>query len=265
VLAYATNTATPPTAPVEVISGLTDPQGLAVDPLGNVYVGELNDVKVFAPGSTTPQRKLTGVSLVDNVAVDTHGTVYVLTSQATAAKIFVYRNGATTPSYTLTDPSIDIVLDLTVDATGNIFLVYLDTNFILRVGAFTSLGPLLVPLHVDANGLPFSLALDKFGDLLVDDASPNPAIGIYRPAMQTAMQSVTVATSSHGRALFAVSNGDHHLFVAPQNDGILTEYGYPTGGLQRSITLPKFASASGPFTDLTTGIAVAPASPVGTW
>jgi sugar lactone lactonase YvrE len=64
-LAYPTNTATPPTAPVEINSGLSEPDALAVDRLGNLYVVEFggNDVKVFHPGSLTASKTLAAPGL----------------------------------------------------------------------------------------------------------------------------------------------------------------------------------------------------------
>ncbi len=107
VLAYATNgapSASPP-APVETITGLTEPAGLAVDPNGNLYVVELvsNDVKVFKPGQLTPFETLLpgpGSPEFQTVAVDARGTVYVGTSSTTMGSIVVFAKGATTPSNT---------------------------------------------------------------------------------------------------------------------------------------------------------------------
>jgi hypothetical protein len=127
VLAYATNrTAAPPPAPVEAITGLASPAGLAVDRMGNLYVVELvtNGVKVFKPGQVMPFETLLpalGSAAFLSVAVDARGTVYVATSNGSIA---VYAKGATSPSNTLSDPAIQSANGIAIDGVGNSLLNY---------------------------------------------------------------------------------------------------------------------------------------------
>jgi hypothetical protein len=274
VVAYPTNSSTVPKAPIETIAGLSFPIGLAVDAKGNLYVieqGNAEDVKVFAPGSTKPFRTLTGSGLTSGVAVDAKGTVYV----ASVSGVLVYLKGATTPSYTLSDPSIGVVFYVAVDNTGNVIITYEQAGSLINhVGAFpafTSLGaslgvaPRFLPLNVDAASTsPYHVAIDKYGDLLVDDNSSKTLnVGVYRPTNQTAAfflnTGLTTAPPNTNQGVVALTGPNNdHFFVAPLTHNVLYEYSYPSAKPQEQIALGQ----AFPFV---AGIATYPAPPVGTW
>ena len=69
-----------PSPVTSITSGLSGPQGMAIDSAGNLYVanGSGADVAIFPPGSSTPSRTLTQDLVVpDAVAVDKKGNVWV--------------------------------------------------------------------------------------------------------------------------------------------------------------------------------------------
>jgi hypothetical protein len=276
VTAYASNTKTAPTTPLETIAGLTLPAGLAVDAKGNLYVGEQNGggIKVFAPGATTPFRSLVGSGLTQGLAVDAQGTIFA----ASATGVLVYLKGAITPSYTLSDPLITGVIYVAVDHTGNVIVEYAkagtNNSGVGAFPAFTSLGaslglvPRFVPLTVDAaSGSSFAVVLDKNGDLLVGNNFPRVLnVGVYPPANQTAALSVNTGINTPAPnandASFALTGPDNrHLFVAPLSLSVLYEFAYPSGKPELQIPLKK--SVNG--TSFVTSVATFPASPVGTW
>ena len=53
------------TTPTATLTGLNDPEALAFDSSGNLYVANTgnNTVSEFAPGSTTPTATLTGLTV----------------------------------------------------------------------------------------------------------------------------------------------------------------------------------------------------------
>jgi len=276
ILAYATNTTpAPPPAPVETITGLGEPAGLAVDATGNLYVVELlnNDVKVFKPGRLTPFETLlpaAGSGTVQSVAVDARGTVYVTESNGTTStgSIAVYPKGATAPSNTLSDPAIQRADGIAVDGMGNIFLNYVglvgSDTLGYAVGAVpvaTSIGETFFHrLNIDSapsSPQPFGLTLDKNGDLVIADTMG--VVSIYRPATNTPMMSFQ-ATGLIGNVFninLALTGSNRQLLVAPHDTGAIYEYAYPSGTLQTAITLPS--------PTVVEGLATSPASPHGVW
>ncbi len=60
------------------LTGISDPQAMAIDAAGNLYVATYpNSVSRFAPGATTPNATLTGVNNPTALAIDGNGTLYV--------------------------------------------------------------------------------------------------------------------------------------------------------------------------------------------
>jgi sugar lactone lactonase YvrE len=281
VLAYATNAApappTAPPAPVETITGLAEPAGLAVDSTGNLYVIErvTNDVKVFKPGQMTPFETLlppTGSAFL-SVAVDARGTVYAGTTSVSAGtpngSISVYSKGATTPSNTVSDPAIQSANGIAVDGIGNVFLNYVgpvaSNTLGYAVGALpvtTSIGETFFHrLAIDSasnSPQPLGLTLDKNGDLVIADTMG--VVSIYRPATNTPVVSFQ-ATGLIGNVfninLALTGPTDRHLLVAPHDTSVIYQYAYPSGTLETTILLPA--------PTVVEGLATSPASPRGVW
>ena len=67
------------TTPSATLTGLNDPDALAFDASGNLYVANTggNTVSEFAPGSTTPTATLTGLNDPYALAFDASGNLYV--------------------------------------------------------------------------------------------------------------------------------------------------------------------------------------------
>ena len=266
VLAYPTNTATPPTSPIETISGLAGPGGLAVDSSGNLYVIEdsANDVKIFAPGASMPFKTLVGLpnQSLASIAVDANRTVYV---SVAFGGINVYVRGATTPSYTLSDPTILNTFGLAVDGAGNVLVSFTSPNTPgIRFGAFpasTTLGARLGvnffhALPIDAGGAPVGAIVDKYGNLIISD--PAGVVKIYQPDVLTAGFSFAAGLSGAACAL-ALTSGNHHLFAVPEFTSVIYKYSYPAGKLEQTINLPNTTPL------FRYAIATSPASTLGIW
>ena len=93
------------TSPAATLTGLTNPDALAFDSSGNLYVtnwggGSSTTVCEFAPGSTTPTATLTGLTNPNALAFDSSGNLYVANETGTTVSEFA--PGSTTPTATIT-------------------------------------------------------------------------------------------------------------------------------------------------------------------
>jgi hypothetical protein len=121
------------------IGGFSEPQGLAVDEKGNLYVANTlgNNVLIYAPPYTTLTTTLTdagqypvGVSTYNNgkfVAVTN-----IIDTSSTAGSVTIYKNGVQGP--TITDPSIARAYFCGFDNTGNLYLDYITSDATVGIG-----------------------------------------------------------------------------------------------------------------------------------
>ncbi len=96
---------TSPAKPLYTItSGVSDPNGIATDTSGNLYVtNELsNALTIYTPGSRTPIETITtGMNVPFDVAVDGTGDIFVANDPAGQSPyINEYLSGQTSPTYT---------------------------------------------------------------------------------------------------------------------------------------------------------------------
>jgi sugar lactone lactonase YvrE len=146
-------------------TGLRDPQGVAVDAAGNLYVADLgpNQVLKLAPGSSTPTAlPFTGLNLSANmlsdVAVDTAGNVYIGDSRNNRALKLVAGSSTQTvlPFTGLDDPG-----GVAVDTAGNVYVVDRGNNRVLKLAAGSGTQTVL-PSTGDAD-LDGNVAVDTAG------------------------------------------------------------------------------------------------------
>ena len=109
--------------PVNTYSGnLSDPQGLAFDSSGNLYVSNVDTgtVSVFAAGSNTPTATLTAVGGEPyDLAVDSSGNLYVASfDQSTVSE---FTPGSTTASI-IYSAGVSSPYALTIGPSGNLFV-----------------------------------------------------------------------------------------------------------------------------------------------
>ncbi|HTJ25587.1 MAG TPA: hypothetical protein VMA36_05410 [Candidatus Limnocylindria bacterium] len=122
--------ATAPSYALGSAAGVNGATGITVDKNGTIYVANAtsgffphrtaSSIEEFAPGATTATTKITGTpAQPGGIAVDPQGNVYV--ADKTGA-VDVYAPGGTTPSETLSDPSLGSPSRLALDASGGLYV-----------------------------------------------------------------------------------------------------------------------------------------------
>lgn len=118
--------------PCGSVTGLSSPQGLFVDSIGDLWVADAAAQKIFefAPGRKSPVRTLSDPHGVpkDVVVNETSGTAYVTEYQNNAnprTLVEVYAKGSTTPTGSLSDRSARNGGYDAVDNKGNLYVTFM--------------------------------------------------------------------------------------------------------------------------------------------
>jgi serine/threonine protein kinase, bacterial len=153
-------------------SGLYQPQGLAVDSAGAVYVADFNNRVVKLTAGSTSQTVLpfTGLNYPEGVAVDGQGSVYVadrgnnrvlkLPAGATAAIVLPFTG--------LKNPD-----GVAVDTAGNVYVTDTDINRVLMLPAGSTTQTALPFAGV---AVPWAIAVDPAGDVFVTEHDSNQVL-----------------------------------------------------------------------------------------
>ncbi len=121
-------------SPCATIAGLNAPEGLFVDANANLWVANAGTQQVleFAPGGSSPILTLADPNgFPDSVAVDNKsGTVYVGNIAGTAGPgyVAIYPKGKTKSTKSLTGKTIKSLIDVAVDAKGNVYATFDDAS-----------------------------------------------------------------------------------------------------------------------------------------
>ena len=145
-----------------LLTGLINPDALAVDTAGNLYVanGGANTVSVFSPGSTSPSATLTGLSGPIAMAFDPSGDLYV--ANLTANTVSIFSPGASTAGRCMIT-GLSSPLALTFDTSGNLYVLNNGNSTISRFPPKSTI-PNTTLTGLDA---PYDLAFDGAGNLYV--------------------------------------------------------------------------------------------------
>ncbi len=188
---------TPPTAGPAVDSQLCDPDAVAVDSEGDVFIadGSYDQVYEVTPSGSLSIVAASGVGTPTGVAVDSVGNVYV--ADATNQVIHkitptgvntIFAGGGT--SGVQPGPAVDSELagpaNLAVDSSNNLYIADTGNNVVEKV---TPTGTLSVVAGTGSgttpatslNG-PAGVAVDAYGNLYVTDGSPDCTIDKITPA-----------------------------------------------------------------------------------
>ena len=150
-------------------SGLYQPQGLAVDNTGAVYVADFNNrvVKLAAGSNTQTVLPFAGLDYPEGVAVDGQGNVYVADrGNNRVLKLAAGSNTQTVLPFTgLKNPD-----GVAVDPAGNVYVTDTDTDRVLELAAGSNAQTVLPFTGVS---VPWGIAVDNAGTVYVTEHDSN--------------------------------------------------------------------------------------------
>jgi sugar lactone lactonase YvrE len=161
---------------------LNAPSGVAVDPMGRLYVvnGGANSVSEFAPGATatappdvTISGAATGLASPSSIALDSTGKIYVTSRSAASISVFATGTaGNTAPTATISGPhtALNAPAAATVTSAGDIWVADAGNNSLTEYapGANGDAAPMAtVSGPATILNMPVALGQDEQGNLLV--------------------------------------------------------------------------------------------------
>ena len=150
-------------------SGLYQPQGLAMDNAGALYVADFNNrvIKLAAGSNNQTVLGFTGLNYPEGVAVDGQGNVYVADrGNSRVLKLVPGSNTQTVLPFTgLKNPD-----GVAVDPAGNVYVTDTDNNRVLKLAAGAGTQTVLPFAGVS---VPWGIAVDNTGTVYVTEHDGN--------------------------------------------------------------------------------------------
>ena len=200
-----------------VSTGLSAPNGVAVDGSGNVYIADSanNAIKKWTAATNTVSTLVSsGLNSPTGVAVDGGGNVYIADFNNNAIKKWT---AATSTVSTLIATGLNTnPFSVAVDASGNVYFNDQGHNAIKKWTAATSTVSTLV-----ASGLnsPTGVALDGSGNVYFAD-SGNSAIKLWTAATQTVS---TLVSSGLNSPTGVAVDGSGNVYIADSYNSAVKE------------------------------------------
>jgi len=251
-------------------SGLSNPQGGAVDGSGNVYIADVNNYRVvkipWTGGSygamVTLADRTTNGSIFEplGVAVDGSGNVYIANGgEGTGSVLKIPWSGSTYGSQiTLVDQApagtLNFPINVWVDGNGNVYIAWpLQVTKIPWIGSAYG-----APITVAASGMnsPDGLAVDGSGNVFIAYNSPSPMTGSVLEVPWNGSSygtPITLADANTNGGGFnpkgLALDSKENLFVADMGDQKLLEFPRSGTSYGTSVTVANTATnpGFGPF------------------
>ncbi|AYE99480.1 serine/threonine protein kinase (plasmid) [Mycobacterium paragordonae] len=216
VVKLAAGSSTPTVLP---FTGLYQPQGLAVDANGTVYVADFNNrvVKLAAGSSTQTVLPFTGLTYPQGVGVDATGNIYVADRGNNRVVKF--------------DPRSDTQIDLpftglnhpdgvAIDPSGTVYVTDSDNDRVLKLNAGSS-----TPTELPFTGLtaPSGIAVDTAGAVYVTDHETGKVVKLDSGSSAPKVlpfaggHPVGVAVDSSRKQVFVADNGNGRVVQLAAN------------------------------------------------
>jgi uncharacterized repeat protein (TIGR01451 family) len=204
-----------------VSSGLTAPQGLAVDGSGNVLIADGVSGAVRESNSSTQQVTTllgTGLSDPNDVAVDGSGNVYTADSNNNAIIEWI---ASTQQAITLVSTGLSGPTGLAVDGAGNVYIADTGNNAIKQWNAITQQVTTLVSTGLAG---PTGLAVDASGNVYIADTGNNE---IKQWSASTQQVSTLVSAGLSGPTGLAV-DGSGNVYIADAGNRAIKQWSAST-------------------------------------
>jgi sugar lactone lactonase YvrE len=234
-----------------VVYGFANPNGIAIDARGALYVTEKGNstIAIVKP----PYAEVT--STLSDSGQDPAGIAFcsgyiavtnLETNQGGAGSVSIYLNGATSPSYILQDANVVGEYAPACDSGGNLYTSYRNAAGSGSVNEWTWGTGNPIELTAISTGFPGGLHYQK-GNLWVGDQQ-TPTISVWPAPFDHSTKNIYLQ-GSDDPVDFIVDGSSHDLFVADAllNEGIIfTQQGQETatlpgngGGLAVGITVRR--------------------------
>ena len=212
----------------EIVAGIANPQGIAVDASGTLYVANAgnNTVAEYPAGSVSPSVTLsTGISDPLDVSVDSNGIVYI-TEPGTSGMLLEFKPGSTSPDAALSIPHASV----STNAKNNDAYVTNSSD-----GGVLRCKPLKTKCKSLGIAVQFSqgIAIDSQGNLLVGDTFGG-VIDIYAPGQTTPFRTIT--TTYEQPKELALDTKDQTLYMADPANAAVDLFDYASGSLISTFT-----------------------------
>ena len=216
-------------------NGLTIPNGLATDGSGTLYIANnggngFYDILEYPQGALQPSKALDDLESPEAVVVAEDGTVYVSNFGPTAS-VFVYAEGANSPTSQLFDVNAVIGYGIALDNRGNVYWGF-STPTGYQIDKFVHGKTKPINLGIALTDVPGSIAFDKMNRLVV---SAQNGLDIYE-LPNTLVGQIDLTVDPIGIAF----NRFKSIFVADQAASNIDQYSYPGGTLKKTIAPPNF-------------------------
>ena len=199
-----------------VSSGLSSPQGVAVDGSGNVYIADSfgDALKEYVAATGTVQTLVsTGPSLFFGVALDSAGNVYIADANSSSTvKEYVAATGTLT---TLVSSGLSSPQGVAVDGSGNVYIADAGNNAVKEYVASTGT---INTLPVSGLDEPFGLAVDSSGNVYIADRNHSAVKELVRAYVPTSPVTLTDAAGSSQLSVVLPSTQSLTGIFAPTSD-----------------------------------------------
>ncbi|MGH3970017.1 MAG: serine/threonine-protein kinase PknD, partial [Mycobacterium sp.] len=205
------------TPAVQPFNGLYQPQGLAVDSAGTMYVSDFNNrvVKLTAGSNDQTDLPISGLNYPEGVAVDTAGNVYVADrGNDRVVKLAAGSNAQNDlPFEGLSNPD-----GVAVDTDGNVYVTDTDNNRVLKLaGSGTQ-----EVLPFTGVSVPWGIAVDSAGAVYVTEHNKNAVVKLPAGASASTVlpfeglnTPLDVAVGKDGTVYVADRGNDRVVKLAP--------------------------------------------------
>ena len=259
VFVYAQSAKSPASPLYKITNGISDPNGLATDTSGNLYVtNELsNAVTIYAPGSQSPTETITtGVNIPFAVAVDSVGDLFVANDPAGQSPyINEYLDGQTYPTYTWYPPQSNSTI------TGLALMNPGQSGGTIEAAYYTfdqygnPHGDLMQCYHGNSSCSNDGYSFGRTGGITMASSQPLDILvaDLSAPGIWNLNASSTKLFSTSYDPWFMAFNQKHTDLFVTDGGMTTTEYTYPR--MKAKKTFVASGGYEGPFV---TGVATSP-------
>ncbi|HEY2473659.1 MAG TPA: NHL repeat-containing protein [Candidatus Cybelea sp.] len=206
-----------------ITTGVSGPEGMAVDSTGNLYVTNTSaaTVTIYPPGSSQPSLTLSQDLVTPAaVAVDSRGNVWVSNEDGGyTGSVVEFPPGSTKPSQVITGLT---PYGVAVDSKGNLYVAG-DSNGAASISVYPP-GKTKPSKQFGQSELynPYGVIVGPNGDIEVCDWYLD-TVFIYKHGSYKLLRQVYAGSSDAGQLTLAK---DHRLYVANDDSIVVTEIGH---------------------------------------